>query len=357
MIETIDNLCLAVRQHDASDLFLHEGQLPQIRLHGELMNIGETVINAQTINAFWKHVGGGEHDTDCDTTYLASDGGRFRVNLFQYLGQRGAVLRQIKIEIPTLEDLHLPAGLLQGWVTRPSGLVIVAGRTGSGKSTTLAATLQWLNQNAPKHVVTVEDPIEYLFRNEQCLFTQREVGLDTRSFAEGLRRALRQSPDVVLVGEIRDRDTAETALHAVETGHLVLTTLHSANVVETVERLQLIFPETERTGVQRLLSNLLLGVLCQRLVPTEEGGQTPIIESFQNEGVSRKYLLEGRTTEIRDLIDRGEHEANRSFLQSLAGKVRAGLVSRDVANEHCDNPAELNRVLRGISSASVSVKA
>ncbi|MEM1060561.1 MAG: PilT/PilU family type 4a pilus ATPase [Verrucomicrobiota bacterium] len=353
MIETIDNLCLAVRQHDASDLFLHEGALPQIRLRGELMNIGETVINQQTINAFWKHVGGGEHDLDCDTSYVASDGGRFRVNLFQYLGQRGAVLRQIKLEIPGLEALHLPASLLTEWVQRPAGLVIVAGRTGSGKSTTLASTLQWLNQHHPRHVVTIEDPIEYLFQNEQSLFTQREVGLDTGSFAEGLRRALRQSPDVILVGEIRDRATAETALHAVETGHLVMTTLHSANVVETLERLQLIFPENERAGVQRLLANLLLGILCQRLVPTTKGTQVPIIETFQNEGVSRKYLMEGRSSEIRDLIERGEHAQNRAFLSSLAEMVRGGVITRETAAEHAENPAELSRALRGISNTSV----
>lgn len=356
MIETIDNLCLAVRQHDASDLFLHEGRLPQIRLNGELMTLGEHPINAQTMDAFWTHVGGGPRETDADTSYLASDGGRFRVNLFHHLGTKGAVLRQIKSDIPSLENLNLPADLLRDWVRRTAGLVIVAGRTGSGKSTTLAATLQWLNQQAPKHVVTIEDPIEYLFRSELSLFTQREVGLDTPGFAEGLRRSLRQSPDVIFVGEIRDRETAETALHAVETGHLVLTTLHSANVVETIERLQLIFPERERDGIQRLLSNLLLGVLCQRLVPTIEGGMQPVCETFQNEGVSRKYLLEGRTQEIHDLLERGEHPANTGFLTGLAKLVREGVIDREVAMEHGDNPMELSRALRGISSSSTGTK-
>ncbi len=356
MIETIDNLCVAMRQHDASDLFLHEGRVPQIRLKGQLMTLGDAPLNTQTLDAFWKYCGGTAQMMDFDTSYLASDGGRFRVNLFHQLGQKGAVLRQIKISIPSLEDLQLPADLLRTWVTRPSGLVIVAGRTGSGKSTTLAATLDWLNKQEPKHIVTVEDPIEYLFHSEYCLFTQREVGLDTKSFAEGLRRALRQSPDVILVGEIRDRETAETALHAVETGHLVLTTLHSANVVETVERLQLIFPEEERLGVQRLLSNLLLGVVCQRLIPTVDGGLRPVCETFQNEGVSRKYLLEGRTRELRDILERGDDPANLSFLQALATEVRNGTINRDTAMEHCDNPMELSRALRGISNSSVEPK-
>lgn len=357
MIETIDNLCVAMRQHDASDLFLHEGRIPQIRLNGELMTLGDTPLNTQTLDAFWKYCGASETTLDLDTSYLASDGGRFRINLFHQLGQKGAVLRQIKIAIPSLEELHLPAELLRQWVTRPSGLVIVAGRTGSGKSTTLAATLDWLNKQEPKHIVTVEDPIEYLFRSEYCLFTQREVGLDTATFAEGLRRALRQSPDVILVGEIRDRETAETALHAVETGHLVLTTLHSANVVETIERLQLIFPEDERLGVQRLLSNLLMGVVCQRLIPTEDGGQRPVCETFQNEGASRKYLLEGRTRELRDLLERADQPANVTFLHALAAEVRNGTINREVAMEYCDNPMELSRALRGISNTSAGAKA
>lgn len=352
MVEFIDKLCVAMRTHHASDLFLHEGRPPQIRLHGKLMDLGDTIITPEMLVAFWTDLGAAENTQDLDTSYVASDGGRFRVNLFRYLSQRGAVLREIKISIPDLESLRLPVDLLTNWVSRNAGLVIVAGRTGSGKSTTLASCLQWLNVHIPRHVVTIEDPIEYLFQNDACLFSQREVGIDTDSFAEGLRRSLRQSPDVIFVGEIRDYPSAVTALQAVETGHLVLTTLHSSSVSETVERFVQLFPASDREGSQRILSSLLVGILCQQLVPAKDGKLVPVLEFLQNEGLSRKQIQDGRSIELSDLIARGEGGNCQSFLKSLAGLVQDGTISQEVALEYCENPHELSRILRGISSGS-----
>ncbi len=352
MVEFIDNLCVVARAHHASDLFLHEGRPPQIRLEGKMMDLGDESVPPELMESFWRSCGATETTLDLDTAYSASDGGRFRVNLFRYLGQRGAVLREIKMVIPELESLHLPVELLTSWVARPSGLVVVAGRTGSGKSTTLASSLQWLNRHIARHVVTIEDPIEYLFQSEACLFSQREVGLDTPTFAEGLRRSLRQSPDVIFLGEIRDHESAATALQAAETGHLVLTTLHSSSVPETIERFIQLFPASDRDGAQRILSTLLLGVLCQQLIPSQDGTLIPILEFLQNEGLSRKHIQEGRTMEIADLISRGEGGTSQSFLAALARMVQSGVVSQDTALEYCENPHELSRILRGISSGS-----
>ncbi len=352
MVEFIDKLCQTARANHASDLFLHENRIPQIRVEGNLLDLGTEPVPAELMESFWRYCGADDSTLDLDTAYSTSDGGRFRVNLFRYLGQRGAVLREIKMVIPDLESLHLPVELLTSWVSRPSGLVIIAGRTGSGKSTTLASSLQWLNQSIPRHVVTIEDPIEYLFRNEACLFTQREVGLDTPTFEEGLRRSLRQSPDVIFLGEVRDHASAATALQAAETGHLVLTTLHSSSVSETIERFIQIFPATDRDGAQRILSTLLLGVLCQRLIPSSTGSLVPVLEFLQNEGLSRKHIQEGRTTELDDLIARGEGGTGQSFLSALARMVQSGIITQETALEYCDNPHELSRTLRGISSGS-----
>lgn len=353
MVEFIDKLCIAMRANNASDLFLHEGRIPQIRLNGKLMDLGEQPITAAMLLEFWQHCGADDITLDRDTTFGASDGGRFRVNLFRTLGSLGAVLREIKISIPAIESLHLPAELLTNWVSRNAGLVIVAGRTGSGKSTTIASCLQWLNQHIPRHIVTIEDPIEYLFQSEACLFSQREVGVDTDSFAEGLRRSLRQSPDVIFVGEIRDYASAVTALQAAETGHLVLTTLHSASVAETLDRFLQLFPAADRGGAQRILSTQLVGILCQQLIPDKQDSMIPALEYLQNEGLSRKYIQEGRGLELTDIISRGDAAAGQSFIHSLAQLVQNDVVSQEVALQFCENPHELSRMLRGISSGSM----
>jgi len=340
--------------HAASDLFLHEGRPPQIRLNGQLMEFGEHLVTAGDIEGLWRHCGAGEEALDRDTTYVASDGGRFRVSLFRYLGQRGAVLRHIKAQIPDFETLGLPEQIISSWIARPSGIIIVSGRTGSGKSTTMAAALDWLNRRHTRHVVTIEDPIEYLFQPQLCLFTQREVGIDPESFAAGLRHALRQSPDVVFVGETRDMLSAQTALQAAETGHLVLTTLHSSTVPETIERFVQLFASADREGAQRVLASQLVGILCQRLIPAESGRLIPAIEMMQNGGVTRKLIQEGRFVEMGDHLARGDHDVNVNFLTSFARLTRAGLISQETALQLSDNPHEMTRVLRGISGASVA---
>jgi twitching motility protein PilT len=278
------------------------------------------------------------------------------VNLLRQSGERAAVLRRIRNDIPDMESLGLPAEVLREWCGHKSGIVLVCGPTGSGKSTTLAAAMEWMNQTIARHIVTIEDPIEYLFTSKRCLFTQREVGIDTSSFAEGLRRSLRQDPDVIFVGEIRDALTATTALQASETGHLVLATLHASNAGDTIERLQIIFPAEEREAVRRTLSTQLLGVLCQRLLPAKDGSLALVAEYFTNVGVTRKYVAEGKTPELADQITRSDPRSGRDFLSSIAALVRAGRITEEEASSAVDNPQELLRALRGISSSAQSTR-
>ncbi len=352
-MEIIDGLCCLAGKHGASDIFLHAGEPPQFRINGELVTISQTAVQDGEIEALWALCGAVAETLDFDGSYIASDGNRFRVNLFRTLSKRGAVLRPIKTTVPALDTLGVPTELLATWITRPSGLVLVTGPTGAGKSTTLAACLDWLNQNYHRHIVTIEDPIEYLFTPAKCLFSQREVFTDTSSFAEGLRRSLRQSPDVILLGEIRDAASAITALQAAETGHLVLATLHSSSVLDSLERLSRLFEVAERDGVFQLLSQQLVGILCQKLVPAQPEGRTLVVEHCENQAVTRKWIAEGKFRELADFLAKGDNPANVTFLHSLVGLIQAERISEATGLQAATNPRELHRRLRGVDSTSI----
>ncbi len=317
------------------------------------MTIGSALVYSEELESLWTHCGAAADALDFDGSFIASDGNRFRVNLFRTLFKRGAVLRPIKTAVPALETLGVPVELLTSWVTRPAGLVLLTGPTGAGKSTTIAACLDWLNQNYHRHIVTIEDPIEYLFTPAKCLFTQREVSSDTSSFAEGLRRSLRQSPDIILLGEIRDSVSAITALQAAETGHLVLATLHSSNVLDSLERLSRLFEIAEREGVFQLLSQQLVGILCQKLVPAIGDGRALLVEHFENQAVTRKWIAEGKFRELADFLAKGDNPANVTFLQSLVALIEAERITEATGIQSAPNPRELQRRLRGINSSSV----
>ena len=318
-----------------------------------MMVIGEAPVHAEEIESLWTQCGTTLDVLDYDGSYVATDGTRFRVNLFRTLFKRGAVLRPIKTVVPTLESLGAPTELLASWVTRPYGIVLVTGPTGAGKSTTIAACLEWINQNYARHIVTIEDPIEYLFTPAKCLFTQREVSTDTATFAEGLRRSLRQSPDVILLGEIRDSASAITALQAAETGHLVLATLHSSNVLDSLERIARLFEIGERDSVFQLLSQQLIGIICQKLVPALAEGRALVVEHFENQAVTRKWISEGKFRELTDFVAKGDNPHNVTFLQNLVVMIQSGRISEAVGLQAATNPRELQRRLRGIDSSSV----
>jgi twitching motility protein PilT len=352
----LDEVLRAAATNAASDVILHCGRAPVLRIHGELVSVQGAVPGDADLDALGAACGAAPGDLDRDASLTTADGVRFRVNIFHQLGSRGAVLRRIQSDIPTLESLGAPTELLREWSARKSGIVIVSGPTGSGKSTTLAAVLEAVNQSVARQIVTIEDPVEYLFTAKFSLFTQREVGIDTPTFAEGLRRSLRQNPDIILLGEIRDAVSALTAIQAAETGHLVLATLHAAACADVVERLQLLFPPDEREGVRKTLAAQLLGVLFQRLVPGASGGRVLVCEYFVNAASSRKLIAEGRIPELHDFIARGDPRSARSFADSLLQSVRDGLVAEATALEISDNPQEFARALRGISSSTQATR-
>lgn len=345
-------LCEAAREYGGSDLLLHEGQPPRLRLSGRLAALDHPVLEGDFFDEVWEACGVAPDITDFDGSIVSASGVRFRINLLRQLGSRAAVLRRIRSDIPVMEELGVPVDLLRSWCGRRSGLVLVCGPTGSGKSTTLAAILQWINQTSARHVLTIEDPIEYLFQNDQSVFTQREVGIDTESFAEGMRRGLRQNPDVILVGEIRDTRTAATAIQASETGHLVLATLHSSSGPEAVERLDLLFPPEARDGVRKTLAGQLIGIICQRLLAAVDDGVVLATEYFTNVALVRKYIMENSLAELADFIARADGAEAMDLNASLAGLIRAGRLTEEGALAASDRPHELQRSLRGFSSAS-----
>ncbi|MFT4547883.1 MAG: pilus retraction protein PilT [Verrucomicrobiales bacterium] len=351
MPTTVDSILLAAEEHAASDVFLGEGEFARLKIQGKLSAISEEPLEHEALVEFWRACGGDvEYDADRDTSYTSSSGRRFRVNLHRHTGRLGAVLRQLTTDIPEMISLGLPRDQLARWVQHPSGLILVTGATGSGKSTTLASMLEWVNIHLAKHVVTIEDPIEYLFTSKESLFTQREVYTDTDSFARGLRSSLRQAPDIILLGEIRDPETAAIALQAAETGHLVLATLHSTNVGDTLERLTNLFPTDERNSQLALVAQHLVGIICQRLLPGIDGHLTLAVETMQNEGATRTFIRECRYPEIFDFMNRNDNPNNVTFTASLVELTKAGKIDENEAAAISGNPNDFKRALRGISS-------
>ena len=330
--------------------FLGRGEPGRFKVNGQLWTAEDTVLSREDMEGFWKTCGGDpETGMDHDAGYQHETAGRFRVNLHRQRDRLAAVLRRIKTEKPHLETLGVPVQLLTDWISQPSGLVLVAGATGSGKSTTLAASLDWVNKHHAKHIVTIEDPIEYLFENEMSYFTQRAVGLDTDSFAKGLRSSLRQAPDIIFLGEIRDAETATVALQAAETGHLVLSTVHSSGVSDSIERLTGLFPHEERESALQLLSNQLLGVLCQKLLASPSGGRQLVAEHFKNTGATRQWIRNTDLPAIVEFISRGDDENNVTFMASLVKLCEDGKISATEAEQMSGNPTEFRRAYRGIS--------
>lgn len=346
----IDQLAEQAIEADASDIFLCEGQTPRLRINNRIQTYGTSLISKESLAAFWKSCQANPDTTlEKDTSHILSNGRRLRVNLYKSLGQLSAVLRPIKHEIPSMAELGAPQELLSDWLSRPSGLLLVTGPTGSGKSTTLASALEWVNQHQTKHIVTIEDPIEYLFTNQLSYFSQRELHADTPSFASALRASLRQSPDVIFVGEIRDEETARICIQAAETGHLVLATLHSSGVVDSLERLTHLIQPDQQTGLLKLLSIHLIGILSQQLLPRPDHGLLLAYEHLQNEAATRSWIETGQMTEIADHMNRDDNRANCSFVRFMVAAVQQGFLETGVARQASHSSQDFDRLMRGIN--------
>lgn len=336
-------------RYESTDVFLVEGEPPRIRREGNVVVLHPGPVPRAGLEDLWRSCGVDyESVKETDVSWQVSEGRRLRVNLYHTLDRLAAVLRPINSKILDLAELSLPAEILQSWMQRKNGLILVTGPTGSGKSTTVASCLNWVNQRMCRHIVTLEDPIEFLFENENSLFSQREIRLDSRDFATGLRSALRQSPDVLFIGEIRDAETAETALHAAETGHLVISTLHSSSVVESVDRFTHLLGSSG-SGALHLLASQLVGVMSQQLLPKAGGGLFPALEYFQNEAATRRWILESRMADLQDHLSNSGSSTNCSSLDYLVASVKQGYLDLEVARGACSRPQDLDRVMRGIS--------
>jgi pilus retraction protein PilT len=334
---------------EATDVFMMEDEAPRFRRDGDLMILHPGPIPRCAMEELWSACGvNPDNQREADISWQIADGIRLRVNLYHSLDRLAAVMRPIRRDIPGLGELGLPAELLQSWVSRRYGLVLISGPTGSGKSTTVASCLDWLNHHSARHIVTLEDPIEYLFENDLALFSQREIHRDSESFATGLRTALRQSPDVIFLGEIRDAESAMTALHAAETGHLVISTLHSSSVVETIDRFSNLLTSQTAVGLS-LLAGQLVGIISQQLLPRPDGGLFAALEYFQNEAVTRRWILEGRTPELQDHLQKNRSGMNCSLLNHLVAATQQGFIDADIARSACARPQDFDRAMRGIS--------
>lgn len=295
-----------------------------------------------------------ENRHELDLAYGVQGLGRFRVNMFTQRGSISAVLRTIPFNVSTLEELNLPA-VIKKITQNKRGLVLVTGTTGSGKSTTLASMLDAINSNRTEHIITIEDPIEYLHRDKKSIINQRELGVDTQSFADALKSSLRQDPDVILVGEMRDYETIDTALTAAETGHLVLSTLHTVDAQETINRIVGVFPPYQQRQVRLQLSAVLKGVISQRLVPRADGkGRVPAVEVMVSTARVRELIDDKEKTKLlRDTIQNGyETYGMQTFDQSLMKLLNNELITFDEALRQSSNPDDFKLKYSGISSTS-----
>jgi twitching motility protein PilT len=345
----------------ASDLHIKVGSYPMMRLRGVLVPVtDEKRLDHEDVVAMSSAVMSKVHAEkfrdaqEVDLAYGVAGLGRFRVNVFQQRGTVGLVLRVIPTQIKSIDDLGLPP-VLRTLAAEERGLVLVTGTTGSGKSTTLAAMIDHINKTRRAHVMTVEDPIEFLHRDQQSIVNQREVAVDTRSFAYALRSALRQDPDVILVGEMRDFETIETALLAAETGHLVFSTLHTLDATETINRIIAVFPPHQQKQVRIQLAGVLKGVVSQRLLPTADGqGRAPAVEVMISTAFIRDCIVDKeKTYMIHGAIASGTSQYGmQTFDQSIFGLYSRGLVSYESALRAASNVDEFKLKVQGISTTS-----
>jgi twitching motility protein PilT len=349
--EMIRLLTLA-HQRGASDLHIKVGNHPILRINGRLSRAEDLpVLDQATARALVESLMTAEQREvfrqrlELDFAYSVPGVSRFRVNVYQQRGSIGAAIRAIPVGVPDLESLGLPP-VVKRLCELSRGLVLVTGPTGSGKSTTLAAMINYINQTRAEHIVTIEDPIEYLHRDAQSVINQREVGMDTLSFADALRHVLRQDPDVILIGEMRDLETIATAVTAAETGHLVFATLHTQSAPATVDRIIDVFPAHQQAQIRTQLSAVLEGVISQTLCPRADGrGRVAALEVMVATGAVRNLIREGKTHQIPTLILSGSREGMQTMNQALRDLVERRVITDEDAAAHSPNERELAQLL------------
>ncbi|HEX9917018.1 MAG TPA: type IV pilus twitching motility protein PilT [candidate division Zixibacteria bacterium] len=360
MAMSLKKMLAEVVNAKASDLHLRVGLRPTLRIDGVLKPIDPDPLTSEDVSKIMQQMLNEQQleryhqQSELDIALSVSKLGRFRINFYRQRGTSGIAIRAVNTVIPSFEELNLPP-VLKNLADSRRGLIIVTGTTGSGKSTTLAAMINYINNVRTDNVLTIEDPIEYVYRDKKSIISQREIGGDTESFATALRHAFRQDPDVILIGEIRDKETMSIALTAADTGHLVLTTLHTLNAVETISRIISFFPPHQHLQIRLLLASTLKSIVCQRLLPRVDGpGRVPAVEILVSTGAVREYLVDPmKNSLIPELIESGNIQYGmQTFDQSIMQLYRNGIISYKEALAQTTNPDDFDLRVRGIVSTS-----
>ncbi len=350
----IDDLLREMVRRGASDLYLKAYSPCYLRVDSRLVPLPKTDLSPRDVEEISEQLMDEEQraaygkQLEMDLAFRRPGIGRFRVNIYWQQGTRALVFRSIRDKIQTFEELNLPVEVLQKLSLEPRGMVLITGIAGSGKSTTLASMIEYVNRREAKHVITIEDPVEFVFRDKESIISQREVGMDTLDFHTALRHVIRESPDIILIGEMRDLETMSSAIMAAETGHLVLSTLHTVDATQTVERIINYFPPYQHAQIRMQLSLVLKGVVSMRLLVMRDGtGRIPACEIMLSTPTVRKIIYEGRTGELYDAIKKGGVFGMQTFNQSLIRLLKAGKISEEEARRYADNVEELELELRG----------
>jgi twitching motility protein PilT len=345
--------------NEGSDLHIKAASQVRIRIQGVMRILGKEKLEPEMVDKMVREITTEDQykkllkERTLDFSYRLGDKYRFRVNVFFQMDGLSAVFRIIPVDILSLEALKLPE-VINSFTEIQRGLVLVTGVTGSGKSTTLAAILDKINRETKKHIITIEDPIEFVHKDKGCLINQRSVGQDTLSFSNALRAALREDPDIILVGEMRDLETIDIALHAANTGHLVFSTLHTLDAKETIDRIVGMFSSEEQNRIRMSLASVLEGVISQRLIPTKRGGRIAGIEILKKTARIEQLIAEKRDVEIPDALFEGkEIYGTQTFDQALLDLVQKGEITNEVALEYASNPADLKLKMQGIGKGAI----
>jgi len=357
---TIQSLLKFMTDNDASDLHLRAGCPPIFRIHGDLMRARVEPVSPQDMERFAaelmneKQNARFQESVEVDFAAGLKGIGRFRINAFRQRGTVAMAIRSTKTTVPEFQTLGLPDVILD-IAMKKRGLILVTGTTGSGKSTLLASMIEHINNSTSVNIVTIEDPVEFLFRDRKSTIVQREIGTDTRSFADALRACFRQDPDVLLIGEIRDKETMETAMSAADTGHLVMSTLHTMNSVETISRIISFFPPHQHEQIRLVLSGVLVAIISLRLLQRKEGGgRVPAVEILVNNATIAEYLLDPQKTHsiLEAVRDGYTHYGSRTFDQSLLELYKEDRITLTTAIQNANNPDDFELKIKGIQGTS-----
>lgn len=349
----INNFLQKVSKVKASDVHLTVGKRPSLRVSGQVIKLDEPPLVEEDFDEIIKTVLPKDfslklkNTTDLDFTYELKGVSRYRVNYCKDLGMPKLTMRLIPYEVPTFDELMLPPSI-QHFADFNNGILLITGPTGSGKSTTIASIIENINKTKKKHIITIEDPIEFLYTDKNCLITQRGLGLDVEDFPSGIKYALRQDPDIIVIGEIRDTETVEAAIQAAETGHLVLSTLHTNSAVQTINRIIGLFETDQKEFIMKRLSTTLRGTIAQKLVRKKTGGLAPALELMATTSAIADYIAKGKQYEIDEILTKSNSQTLCTMNTSLFNLYNLDIIDKEVAIEASNNPTELYQMMRGI---------